>query len=569
MFRGLRKYALFIAFIIFTAFQAEAMPPHPGNTNPSGRERPPAPLEGDTPLYQSLMRSSAASRVSSSAPATGTVRVLVLLIEYSSSTSDPQLPYQMDGDSTPVYYDNLLENNAGLTMKQYYSDMSKESLNLSFDVYGPYSAANSLEYYGQNLSNGYDRYPATLVAEAVNAADADVNYSDYDNDGNGNVDTVIIIHAGPGEEFGADDNTIWSHNWTLSSAASSGDGPGAVPHDGVTINNYTIQPEYNDSPGDSTIGVFCHEFGHVLGLPDLYDTYNETRGVGVWSLMSGGSWTGNIDVNGDGYGDPGSAPAPLLAWERDWIGGSDWITITDIAADITGNSIDDIESSFTAYKISLGTSGQYLILEGKKKVTSSSGWYVPESGILITQIDENIISKYMGSNTINAGYDYVHGVNVIEAESDYYDNEGRGSLWNRLNPQYGTMSFSAATRNYLSPSSSKTLGTLPLFWQKPITGIAAFTLLISLLTIFSILKIKKQGQPVLAYLFFLIFFPFIFSILSCPDSSSDSISYKLVDHPNSNYYKSEDISSKIGISGVTISNISSNSFPMTFDLDVP
>ena len=556
MFRDLRKYAFFTAFIIFAALQAEAMPPHPGNSNPSGRERPPAPLEGNTTLYQSLMRSSAVSRVSASAPATGTVRVLVLLIQYSSSTTG--LPFSMDSGSDSVFYKNLLEDNTGLTMTQYYKDMSKDSLTLTFDVYGPYSAANSLEYYGQNLTNGYDRYPATLVAEAVNAADAEVDFSDYDNDGNGYVDTVIIIHAGPGEEFGADDNTIWSHNWTLSSAASSGDGPGAILHDGVTINNYTIQPEYNNTPGDSTIGVFCHEFGHVLGLPDLYDTYGETNGVGDWSLMSGGSW-GSYD---------GEDPSPLLAWERYRIGGESWITISNLAADTTGNSIDDIENSFSAYKISLGTSGQYLILEGKKE-TSSSGWYVPESGILITHIDENIISKYIDSNTINAGYDYVHGVNVIEAESDYYDDEGRGSLWNKkFSTPYGTMSFSAATRNYLSPSSSKTSGTLPLFLHKTTTGIIGFILFIILLTIFSILKVKKQGQSVYAFLFYLIFFPFIFSILSCPNSSSGS-TYKLVDHPNSNYYTSEDVSSKIGLSGVTISNISSNSFPMTFDLDVP
>ncbi|MCP5514951.1 MAG: M6 family metalloprotease domain-containing protein, partial [Spirochaetales bacterium] len=311
MFSDLRKYTLFTAFVIalfiFTALQAAAMPPHPGNLNPSGRERPPAPAEGDTPLYQSLMRSSAVMKASPLI-ASGSMRVLVLLVQFSSSTTG--LPFSMDSGSDSVFYKNLLEDNAGLTMTQYYSDMSNGNLTLTFDVYGPYPAANSIEYYGQNLSNGYDAYPATLVAEAVNEADvAGVDFSQYDNDGNGYVDTVIIIHAGRGEESGADENTIWSHNWTLSDA-----GVGIITHDSVKIDNYTIQPEYTDNPGDSTIGVFCHEFGHVLGLKDLYDTYQETNGVGLWSLMSGGSWTGNLDVDSDGDGDPGSEPAPLLAW---------------------------------------------------------------------------------------------------------------------------------------------------------------------------------------------------------------------------------------------------------------
>ena len=107
-----------------------------------------------------------------------------------------------------------------------------------------------------------------------------MTFSVYDNDVDGKADTVIVIHAGSGEEYSGDEDAIWSHNWTLSSASAYGDGEGARNYDSVSIDNYTLQPEYNSTPGDSTIGVFCHEFGHVLGLPDLYDTSGETGRCG-------------------------------------------------------------------------------------------------------------------------------------------------------------------------------------------------------------------------------------------------------------------------------------------------
>ncbi|MDX9801699.1 MAG: M6 family metalloprotease domain-containing protein, partial [Spirochaetia bacterium] len=403
-----------IALLIFTAFQAAAMPPHPGNLNPSGRERPPAPLDRQTPLYQSLMRSSEVSRISASSPATGTVKVLVILADFGAEVATAPPVVFTDKNSTdfggksgfpafislsalfflftlkkwkwilplsayfivlsscpssggridygdPLYfntsksvYEQILEKGTGLTMTKYYSDMSKDTLNLTFDVFGPYRVSKGWQYYGENDSNGFDMYPGKFVGEAVDLAEQDgVDFSDYTNV-EGSLPTVIVVHAGQGEELTRVEESIWSHNWSLSEAEAYGDGSGARYYDGVSINNYTLQPEYSKTPGIPTIGVFCHEFGHVLGLPDLYDTTLETNGVGYWSLMGSGSW-------GSGYGED---PSPLLAWERDRIGGTGWVKISELTSNATNQNIENIEhTDREAFKITLGNS-QYLLLEG-------------------------------------------------------------------------------------------------------------------------------------------------------------------------------------------------------------
>ena len=127
------------------------------------------------------------------------------------------------------------------------------------------------------------------------------------------VDAVSIVHAGIGEEAAGSGGTeetpdaIWSHH---SYIASSGEN--ARQTDGVTFSEYSIQPEYVHEPGDSTIGVFVHEFGHALGLPDLYDTTYATDGIGAWGAMATGAWLGP-----DGKG---GAPAPLTSWSRVFLG---------------------------------------------------------------------------------------------------------------------------------------------------------------------------------------------------------------------------------------------------------
>jgi len=493
MAMGYKKRAFIVFLALFFVFSVNAMPPHPKNKNPSGRERTENISNLEGPLYNSMMRSSP-SRASGfsgemhllviladfgadieKSHITGAPLVLTngpnnksgyiipalllifliiqilfknkkrymllnlyLLIVLSCSNDSLNIPTgdPLDFKTSPNYFEQILDthpNSSFLTMKKYWHDMSNGNLTLNFDIVGPVRVSKGWQYYGRNKKSGLDSYPAQFVGEAVHLVHSQglvPDFSKYDNNNDGNVDTIIVIHAGSGEEFSNNSNEIWSHSWELNSGKSSGDGKGAIFLDGVWINRYTIQSEYNMSPGDASIGVFCHEFAHVLGLPDLYDTNSETLGVGSWSLMGTGSWGSYA----------GEDPAPLLAWERSYLGESAWVetvSYSKTAQSITGIS-GDIETSRKAYKIPLdsanaATSSQYLLIE-KKTYTLPyypgdvpKNKFVPASGFLITHINKNIINSYMNSNKINAGKNRAHGVNIVEADGT--NAGGKGLLW--------------------------------------------------------------------------------------------------------------------------------------------
>ena len=142
---------------------------------------------------------------------------------------------------------------------------------------------------------------------------------DYDGDGNfdepdGYIDTFQSVHSGPGEEAGAPAWTIWSHSWYAHYELEGLAGPAFNMLGGIQVGDsdywvgkYTIQPE------DGGVGVFAHEYGHDLGLPDLYDYYGE-NGTGFWTLMSSGSW---IDEGKDSIGNK---PSHMGAWEKFQLG---------------------------------------------------------------------------------------------------------------------------------------------------------------------------------------------------------------------------------------------------------
>jgi M6 family metalloprotease-like protein len=251
-------------------------------------------------------------------PVQGNYKVLFILIDFYD--------YKFNDVSTPEFYANLLNGTSSdaFSMKRYYSDMSGGVLQLTMDVCGPYRAANNRAYYGANKTStqGSDSFPATLVREAVIAADADgIDFSPYDMDGDNDVDTVMIIHAGPGEEsITTDTDAIWSKAWDLYSGSYYGDGAGRyTTASGKRVNIFCLQPEFTKTPGDSGIGVFCHEYGHILGLPDLYDTTYATLGAGNFTLMANGAWAGNKPGTNPPAWD-GTCPVPLLAWEKNRLG---------------------------------------------------------------------------------------------------------------------------------------------------------------------------------------------------------------------------------------------------------
>jgi len=230
-----------------------------------------------------------------------------------------------------------------------------------------------------------------LAEDIVDAVNGVVNFSNYDNDGDGYAEPIMLIHAGPGAEFTGDSGDIWSHSWSLSSYRN---------YDGVTIADYVIMPEYwqtvSAATSDMTIGVFVHEMGHGFwGLPDVYDRDYSSQGVGQWSLMAGGSWNG---PNSGGWGTDGSSPAWPDAWNRTQMG---FVTATNIPTNVTGRSIPraygnppPAETVLMLDSAVLG-SQEYFLLENRQQVSGSYDEYLPGNGLLIWHVDEamNVYSK--------------------------------------------------------------------------------------------------------------------------------------------------------------------------------
>jgi immune inhibitor A len=229
---------------------------------------------------------------------------------------------------------------------------------------------------------GFGTYPQNLqgLAEDILAAiDPLVNFAIYDNDGDGFVEGVTFIHSGAGAEITGSPNDIWSSAWDL----TSNNGPGPYQtQDGVWVDSFTFDPEFMYTPGDQTIGVYCHELGHSLfGLPDLYDIDLSSNGVGTWSLMSYGSWNGPSNL--------GSSPAWPDAWSRTVMG-------FETPIELTGNQSQTVVYPVQAPNI-LGRStyrlripqfspGEYFLIENRMPV-SYDRW-LPGIGLLIWHIDE-------------------------------------------------------------------------------------------------------------------------------------------------------------------------------------
>ena len=225
---------------------------------------------------------------------------------------------------------------------------------------------------GDNGTGSYPNNAQRMVEMAVVAADPLVDFSTYDNDGDGFVDNLFVIHAGQGAEYTGRSRDIWSHQWTTSY-------PVAV--DGVYVTTYSTEPEYWESPGDMTTGVYAHEMGHVFGLPDLYDHDMSSVGIGDWSLMAGGSWNG---ANGD-------SPARLDAWSSSRLGWLQPQTVsgTPAARLLSAVSASRTDSAVRVYPSGLTGGPEYFLVENRQQTGTDRA--LPGSGLLVWHIDETMI----------------------------------------------------------------------------------------------------------------------------------------------------------------------------------
>ena len=287
--------------------------------------------------------------------------------------------------------DNYTYNGAIGSVRKYFSDQSDGQYIPDFDVIGPVTLKNNVAHYGKNDIYGDDVLPGDMVVEACNIANANygVDFTKYDNDGDGEVDFVYIIYAGKGEADGGADKTIWPHNWDLETEYDYGYctyRKNKRRFDGKYINNYACSGELNGADARTGIGTIAHEFGHVIGLPDLYDidygqNYEDEATPGAWHIMDGGSY------NNDGKTPPNYTiyDKYFLGWKTPTNPGNTPQTLTLQAAGTDGYNAYQITSGNDLLAATSTTTAYYI--ENRQQ----SGWdaYLPGHGLVIWKIMYN------------------------------------------------------------------------------------------------------------------------------------------------------------------------------------
>ncbi|MCD6383055.1 MAG: M6 family metalloprotease domain-containing protein [Thermoplasmata archaeon] len=289
--------------------------------------------------------SAAETRAGERNPVRGTLKVLVIAIEFSDLNHTASL-------ST---FEGRISG-----MNSYYQEVSYGNVSITGDVAPKwYRSSHTLAYYGADSGGGTDNANVPiyyLVMEAINLADPDINYRDYDTDGDGKLDHLIVVHAGQDQATSGNSNDIWSHR-----------GEVRAYKDGVSINSYVLVSEF------SPVSVFCHEFGHDLLLPDLYDYGYDSDGLGVWSLMAAGTIYGN-------------SPAHFDPWCKYYLGWIDPIVVNDNMKQVV---IPPVERYPVVYKLKISDT-EYFLIENRQKISYDR--YLPGKGLMIYHVDEKMWS---------------------------------------------------------------------------------------------------------------------------------------------------------------------------------
>ena len=201
-------------------------------------------------------RKRAAAQKSPQVPGTGSPKIPILLVQYTDKKMS----------NTKEDFETIYSKSAK-SAKQYFVDQSRGKFSPQFDLYGIYTLSSNRATYGGNDYNGNDKGVAKMVGEACQLAEKEgINWKDYDNDGDGECDVVIVVYAGVGEAqaYGVVPNAVWPCQWQLSDAKIYGDGPGKLTLDGVGIDKFAVFNETRGSRDSGTqldgIGTFCHEF---------------------------------------------------------------------------------------------------------------------------------------------------------------------------------------------------------------------------------------------------------------------------------------------------------------------
>ncbi|MFH2035674.1 MAG: M6 family metalloprotease domain-containing protein [Candidatus Zixiibacteriota bacterium] len=391
-----------------------------------------------------------------------TVNVLVLLVDFSDN---PYTGGVIAG--TSQLFDSVLfsENRLNPTgsMTEYFLENSYGRFFIKGDIYGWYRLPQTYAYYvdGQKGFGTWPQNANKMTYDAVLAADNDVDYSFYDNSfpngiPDGQMDGLFIVHAGKGYEETLNVNDIHSHASRLYTHA--------LFLDGIYVDRYSTEPEERLN-GLMDFGVFAHEYGHFLGLPDFYDPDYDppsSEGLGCWSLMSQGAWN-----NG------GRVPAQLDAWSKIFLGYIEEVILTENLINV---EIPQAESEPVAYRLGINDvpPTEYFLVENRQKVGFDAP--LPNGGLLIYHVDDTQWDNYDVNNyhvaleQSDGKYDLEWTVDNIGDAGDpypgYYNVRSFDDLSVPDSRSYAGQTTQVSVWN-ISDSDSLMTANLDIAWSRP------------------------------------------------------------------------------------------------------
>ncbi len=331
------------------------------------------------------------------------------------------------------------------SVRDYFSDNSNGRFQPQFDVAGPYTVGYS-QYDGSNEG-------INILNDALEQADADVDFSQYDGDGDGFVDLVFFIVAGNGANYSGNDGDLW---WPHRSAVYDPSTWNYLVKDNTIIYDYASSTElsgYTSYPYTvqlDGIGTICHEFSHVLGLPDFYDTDYEKSGgesnhPGVWSVMAGGS-----------YENDSHTPVGYSLYERYSVGFMDEPALIEAEG---AYELQPLFSSEQGFRINSAVENEFFLFENRQKSDFKWDAYLPGSGMLVHRVDFTSQSVWdmggYGGNTVNANPQHNYYEMVRAGGSGH-----SGTSWDVFPGRGGVTELHSAT----SPASLKSWGGKNTKW---------------------------------------------------------------------------------------------------------
>jgi len=412
-----RAMLIALLAVMAAAMTAEAVPPSPQMTDDMQRDglllrwmdsyadARGRGVDSPSPLYADRVPFGPRGSISGGRDSTE-MNVLILLVDFSDN----------EAQTEAAYFDSMGYASDTLSLASHYYESSIGQLDIVTVNWpsgtGWNRAPEAYEYYvGDNY--GWGSYPENsqgLVEDVCELADPLVDFADYDNDADGYVDGVNVIFAGT---FDGTPQTIWPHMWVLPD--------GGIDFDGVTVYSFSVQNEYDNSPGDKSASVICHEFGHVLGLPDFYDYDYDSHGIGKWGLMAYGVY------NGGGW-----SPAHPCAWSRIELGFTEAINVTSAGT----YEVPAIETSGTVYRLWTdgGSSFEYFLLSNRRPFGYDAA--LPGHGVLIWHVDD---TQNSNDNQWYPGYtDYGHYRLALEQADGLWQLEKYTSNGDQGDPYPGS-----------------------------------------------------------------------------------------------------------------------------------